>query len=207
MKTRPVVYVAVCAASFLVLARATAPVAAQDKEDRHPVASAKGGMQPASVGQKVPDVELIDLNGKKLHLSDFQNNLQSNKGGVVLLTFWCSFCHSCRRVEARVDKLSEAYRGQVAVIAIDSSAGETAAKVAAFAKKKNLRFPILLDPQGRAADLFGASVTTTSAVIDNHGVLRYCGRFGFGDDRFAEDALQSVLSSKPVAMPTTKHQG
>ena len=34
MNARPVVFVALCAASLLVLARATAPVAAQDKEDK-----------------------------------------------------------------------------------------------------------------------------------------------------------------------------
>ena len=71
-----------------------------------------------------------------------------------------------------------------------------------------LALPIVLDPGGRTADLFGTEVTTTTVVIDGNGVLRYCGRFGQGDEvASAEAALKAVLAGKEVAVKTTPHDG
>lgn len=116
----------------------------------------------------------------------------------VVLTFWCSFCGSCRRVEHRLDKLAWDYRPKAAVVALDTSAGETLETVRAFAKKNGLKLPIVLDPAGRTADLFAAKVTTTTVVIDGDGVLRSCGQFGTEKQPFAEEALKAVLAGKDV---------
>src|SRR5687767_8302215 len=61
--------------------------------------------------------------------------------------------------------------------AIDANADDTMERVAAFVKKKGLTIPIVLDPSGHAADVFGVTKTTTTVVIDGEGVLRYCGQF------------------------------
>ena len=111
-------------------------------------------------------------------------------------------------MEQHLDKLARDYAGQAAVIALDANADETAAKVAAFAKDKGLTMPIVLDPSGRTADVFGTDVTTTTVVIDGHGLLRYCGRFWGGDRAaYAEDALKAVLAGKEVGVKTTLHDG
>jgi thiol-disulfide isomerase/thioredoxin len=142
-----------------------------------------------AVGVKVPDFSVRSLDGKTVKLSELQKDKKRTKKGVVVLSFWCSTCGSCRRVEHHLDKLAKAYNGQAAVIALDANAGETAERVAAFAKDKGLAMPIVLDPSGRTADVFGTEVTTTTVVIDGNGVLRYCGRF-----RQAEEALKAVLA-------------
>ncbi|GIT29727.1 MAG: hypothetical protein Ct9H300mP1_17730 [Planctomycetaceae bacterium] len=43
----------------------------------------------------------------------------------MVLNFWCSFCGSCRHVEHSLNKLASAYKGRVAVVALDASPGET----------------------------------------------------------------------------------
>jgi thiol-disulfide isomerase/thioredoxin len=159
-----------------------------------------------AVGEKVPDFSLWTLDGKAVKLSEFQKDESRTKQGVVVLCFWCSTCSSCRRVEPHLDKLARDYQGRAAVIALDANAGETAERVTAFAKDKGLALPIVLDPDARTADLFGTDVTTTTVVIDGQGVLRYCGRFGPGDDA-AEGALKAVLAGKEVAVKTTPHDG
>jgi thiol-disulfide isomerase/thioredoxin len=155
-----------------------------------------------SVGSKVPDFSVRTLDGKTVKLSELQKDQKRTKQGVVVLTFWCSTCGSCRRVEHHLDKLAKDYEGQAAVIALDANAGETAEKVAAFAREKGLALPIVLDPSGRTADVFGTEVTTTTVVIDGKGLLRYCGRFGQ-----CEAALKAVLAGKEVAVKTTPHDG
>jgi peroxiredoxin len=159
---------------------------------------------PLTIGDKVPDFEVRDLQGKTYRLSDLQ---KQTKSGIVSLTFWCSFCHSCREVEARMDRFAKEHKGQAVIAALDASAGETGAGVAAFAKQTGLSLPILMDAPGKAADLFGVKVTTTTVVIDGQGTLRYRGRFLDGDQMFAQDALKAMLGGKPVTRKETALRG
>jgi thiol-disulfide isomerase/thioredoxin len=165
----------------------------------HAAGARKGAV---AVGGKVPDFSVRTLDGKDVKLGEVRKDPKRTKTGVVVLSFWCSTCGSCRRVEPQLDKLARDYEGRAAVIALDANAGEAAEKVAAFAKEKGLALPIVLDAGGRTADVFGTDVTTTTVVIDGDGVLRYCGRFAQ-----AEEALKAVLAGKEVAVKTTPHEG
>ena len=170
-----------------------------------------GSAKPAKlksieIGDTVPDFE-VAIDGKKRKLSELQKDASLSKSGVVMLTFWCSFCHSCRDVERPLDAVAKKHKGQAAVIAIDASAGETTEEVAAFAKKRKLSLPIALNADGAAADLFGVRVTTTTVVIDGKGVLRYRGRFADRRHTYAEDALKNVLAGQTVKVAETTHRG
>lgn len=160
-----------------------------------------------AVGDKVPDFTMTDLDGKTWKLSELHRKAGLKNRTAVVLTFWCSFCHSCRHVERHLDQLAKEYKGKAAIFAIDASAGETAEAVAEFAKEKGLTVPVLLNSDSSAADLFGTKVTTTTVVIDADRVLRYCGQFGHGEHRPAEDALTSVLAGRDVQVKTTPHRG
>lgn len=129
------------------------------------------------VGDKVPDFSVRTLDGKSVKLSELQKDARRTKTGVVVLSFWCSTCHSCRDVEHLLAELYKDYEGQAAVMALAANSDETAKSVAAFVKKNGLELPVVLDPSGDAADLFGVKRTTTTVVIDGNGVLRYCGQF------------------------------
>jgi thiol-disulfide isomerase/thioredoxin len=161
-----------------------------------------------SVGVKVPDFTVRTLANTSVTLRELQKDERQTKKGVVVLSFWCSTCHSCRHVEQQLAKLAKEYAGQAAVLALDANAGDTLERVAAFVTKKGLALPIVLDASGHAADLFGVSRTTTTVVIDGDGVLRYCGQFLHkSSGASAEAALQAVLSGKEVGAKTTPHLG
>jgi RNA polymerase sigma factor (sigma-70 family) len=162
---------------------------------------------PLVVGQQVADFSVTDLAGKELRFSEMRQAAKRAKKGVIVLSFWCSFCGSCRLVEDNLDRLAKDYQDEATVIALDASAGETAEKVSAYVKKKGLTLPIVLDPTGATADLFGTKVTTTTVVIDGDGVVRYCGRFSDGKLVYTEEALKAVLAGAEVPVKTTPHDG
>jgi thiol-disulfide isomerase/thioredoxin len=76
---------------------------------------------PLRIGEKVPDFTVADVSGKTWKLSVWQ---KSSRSGVVSLTFWCSFCHSCRHMESRLDKFAQAYRDRVMVAAWTPAPGK-----------------------------------------------------------------------------------
>ena len=158
------------------------------------------------IGQVVPDFE-VTIDGMSRKLSELQKDSTLTQDGTIAFTFWCSFCHSCRDVEADLDKLAATYQGRVGIIALDASAGETAEAVAEFAAKKKLSMPIALDAQAATADLFGIRTTTTTVVIDSKRVLRYCGRFSDDQHSYAENAIVAVLAGSDVVVKQTAHRG
>ncbi len=159
-----------------------------------------------AIGDMVPDFE-VSIAGKKWKLSELRQNKEITADGTLVLTFWCSFCHSCRHVEQSLDALAKEYRGKVGVIALDASAGETTDGVTEFAKKRELSLPIALDASGASASIFGTRVTTTTVVIDKDGLLRYRGQFGDGQHSFALEALRAVLAGKEVSVQETLQKG
>ena len=160
--------------------------------------------KPLAVGDTVPDVELTDLAGKPVKLSELRARAPS---GLVSLTFWCTFCHSCRMMDARFQKLADDHRGKAAVVGVDASAADDAKKVEDFAKAKGFTVPVVMDPAGKAADLFGVRVTTTTVLIDKAGVLRYRGSFDGPGGSHARDALAALLEGKDVAVRETPPKG
>jgi len=156
------------------------------------------------VGQQVPDFAVTDLSGTTLKLSELRKKSPS---GVVSLTYWCSFCHSCRHLEKRLDEFARQQRETAAVVLIDASAGETPEGVTSFAETTDLSLPILLDKGGKTVDLFGVRATTTTLVIDANGILRYRGQFGQSPQEPAVAALKALLGGKEVPQKETPQRG
>lgn len=156
------------------------------------------------VGEKVPDFTVTDLAGKSVTLSDLQKRTGS---GVVSLTFWCTFCHSCRMMDARFQKLAGELKDKAVVVAVDASATDNAQRVEDFTKAKKFSVPVYMDSEAKAADLFGVRLTTTTVLIDKSGVLRYWGQFGGEANPAAENALRAILDGKDVTVKETTASG
>lgn len=179
------------------------------KKQVEPHARKKAGDEaPAvKVGDKVPSFVVVNLEGKSESLADLQKDPKSGQPRPIVLTFWCSFCDSCRGIDQPLDKLAAEYKGKATVVAIDASAPDSAADIKAFVTEHKLTLPVVVDKKGAAADLFGAHVTTTTVVIDAAGTLRYRGRFSQADHSFAAEALKAVLDGKDVHTKETKPRG
>jgi peroxiredoxin len=158
----------------------------------------------ADVGDRVGDFRLADVNGNTHSLSGYA-------GKVVVLAFWSFKCPVALAYTDRLLALQDKYAGRgVVVLAVASSANESAAEVKRNASNLGLKFPVLLDSDGALADKVGATHTPEIFILDRGGVIRYQGaidnnkRPGDGGRiAHAEEALDSMLAGRPVQMAET----
>jgi peroxiredoxin len=85
---------------------------------------------------------------------------------------------------------------------VDSNVHDDAERVNAFLAQRGLGFRVLMDEGSALARTWGTTRTTTSAVIDAEGRVRYYGAY-----QGAEAAVRNLLAGDPVAVPTAPGGG
>ena len=123
-----------------------------------------GTSAPAPVvGAPAPDFTLQDTGGAAVSLS-------GQKGKVVLVNFWATWCGPCRLEMPAMQQRYSTYKDQgFVVLAVDYD--EPLADVSAFAQELNLTFPILLDPGANVNNLYRIVGYPTSFFVDREGKI------------------------------------
>jgi thiol-disulfide isomerase/thioredoxin len=103
---------------------------------------------------------------ERLDGGDFR--VTDQRGRIVFLDFYASWCEPCRLELPLVEAWSRAHPAAV-VTPID--VGEPRSTVARFARRYELR-GVALDPQSTARALFGVEGFPTVVVIDGGGYVR-----------------------------------
>ena len=107
------------------------------------------------------DIELIDLNDRKVRISDF-------KGKIVFLNFWTTWCTPCKIEMPAMEKLNAKLKDKdFAMVAVDLE--EPVSRVKDFVKRYKLSFTILLDSKGEVGRLFGIRSIPTTYILDMDG--------------------------------------
>lgn len=159
-----------------------------------PGAAIAQGDGPA-IGSDVTDFAVADNQGKEFRLST-ERKSGAGPGTIVVLTFWCTTCGSCRRIDGEFDDKAREYADKgVRFLAVDSNFNDSVERVNRFLEKNELAFPVLMDPKADVAKIFGTEMTTTTAVIDGQGKLRYYGGF-----HGALDAVANLTAGQEVAV-------
>jgi thiol-disulfide isomerase/thioredoxin len=115
-------------------------------------------------GKPTPPLALHDLSGKPVDLAAL-------RGRVVLVNFWATWCEPCIAEMPSIARLEEKLQGKpFAVLAVNY--GESRAKVEKFLGKSGVKLHVLLDPDQKAADDWGAKGLPMSFLIDARGNVR-----------------------------------
>lgn len=168
---------------------------------------------PASrLGQQVQDFTLDDYRGRARSLSDW------SQAKCVVVVFLGTDCPLVKLYLPRLAQLATEWEAQgVAVVGINSNQQDPLTKVAAFAQRHEVPYPILKDPANQVADQFGALRTPEAFVLDGERRIRYRGRiddqFGIGyqkpepQRRDLAVAVEEVLAGKDVSKPYAEAPG
>ncbi len=119
-----------------------------------------------------PDFTLKSAEGRNLRLAE-------QRGQVVLVNFWASWCGPCKVEMPHLNKLYDKYRASgftLLAVNIDDDARTGAATAA----KWGLKFPVLLDADKRVSKLYDLGSMPATVLIDRDGKVRYLHR-GYRD--------------------------
>ena len=150
------------------------------------LAAAAGALQS---GDRAPAVKGARLDGKG------QLSLQSERGKVVYLDFWASWCKPCALSLPALDAFRKEFPAKdFTVFAINVDRDPAAAR--AFLSRRPVGYPSLFDPEGKLPTQFGVETMPTSFLIDRKGVIRRVHR-GFRKEDVPElrAAIQELLRS------------
>lgn len=103
-------------------------------------------------------------------LSGIQSGLGYYRGKIVVMNLWASWCPPCRAEMPDLQRLYAAYRSRnVIVIGVDQ--GESAQRVADFARSLDIHYPILLDQEQQYGRVYAALGLPTTIVVDPNGTV------------------------------------
>jgi peroxiredoxin len=115
-----------------------------------------------------PDFTLRTMDGPNLRL-------QEQRGRVVLVNFWATWCGPCRQEMPHMNRLYEKYRSSGFVL-LGVNVDEDPRNAAGVAAKLGVKFPVLLDTDKKVSKLYDLSTMPSTVLIDRDGRVRYVHR-------------------------------
>jgi len=151
-------------------------------------AFALAGCGAGAASNAAPDFSLASRDGKTVTLS-------GQKGRVVLVNFWATWCDSCKEELPLLQQLQRAQGGDRFELLAVSVDDDPAKAVPPFAAKRGLDFPILYGDR-KTMDEYAVRELPTSYLIGPDGsiVRRYVGPL---DARLVENDILSLLNRRP----------
>lgn len=136
-----------------------------------------------------PDFTLTDVEGRQVSLSDYLGKK------AVLIDFWATWCKPCIAEMVHLQKMYEAKKDGLVVLAISIDGPETEAQVAPFVKTKGWTFPVLLDSETRATGLYNPRrAAPFTVLIDRHGkIVKKREGFNAGDEVQLEADVEAAM--------------
>ncbi len=151
----------------------------------------KPGIESALVGKPAPDfnLELLGSGGKTFHLAE-------QKGKVVILDFWATWCGPCLQTMPLVEKVAHEFEAEgVQLIAVNLE--EPAKQITSTLERHKLQVTVAMDIDGVAATKYQATAIPQTVIIDREGKVARL--FVGGGPKLADqlrEALREVLTGQ-----------
>lgn len=141
------------------------------------------------------DFLLKDINGKSHALSDYLGKY------VIVASCFSVWCEPCKSELSALEKLYETYKGRnVIVLALSMDPPEFRRELRLLAKKLGLTFPVLIDDELKAADLFNPDRNMPFSTVIDMNRNQIWSHMGYvpGDEKELESVILSALDEKPA---------
>ncbi|MGZ8211058.1 MAG: TlpA family protein disulfide reductase [Burkholderiales bacterium] len=146
-------------------------------------------------GGATPVLRLVDIDGG-------QHDLKAQRGKVVLVNFWATWCEPCRAEMPSIQRLRDRLTGKpftVLMVNVD----EPDARVRRYLSETGIDLPVLLDRNKTATREWAVRVLPATFLVGPDGRVRY--RL-IGDMDWNTDQVVSIVN-RLLATPRLEDRG
>jgi peroxiredoxin len=122
----------------------------------------------AEMKGKAPDFTLKSMHGQNLKLSE-------QRGNVVLINFWASWCGPCRQEMPLLNDIYLRYR-KMGFTLFGVNVEEDSSKAKKMVADLKVAFPILYDTTNAVSKLYNVEAMPTTIIVDRDGNMRFLHR-------------------------------
>ncbi|MFQ5597585.1 MAG: TlpA family protein disulfide reductase [Nitrospiria bacterium] len=145
-----------------------------------------GPVEATQVPQTAADFTVKSLGGENIKLSE-------QRGRVVILNFWATWCAPCKKELPYFNELYGKYK-HVGLEILGVNIDKTRSEAVRMTRTMGLDFPVLLDPSGTISGLYRIRSMPTTYIVAKDGTIRHI-HWGFGPNEPAryEKEVRSLL--------------
>ena len=134
-----------------------------------------------------PDFTLRTLGGPNLRLKE-------QRGHVVLVNFWATWCGPCREEMPHLNRLYDKYKGS-GVVLLGVNVDDDLRNVNNVVSQMGVKFPVLLDGGDKQVSrLYEMNAMPATVLIDRDGKVRYLHRgYRAGFEQTYEQQIRELL--------------
>lgn len=133
-----------------------------------------------------PDFTLKSTTGDNVRLAE-------QRGTVVMLNFWASWCAPCRKEMPLLDELYQRYKDAGFVLYGVNVESDTAA-ADKLLEDIPVSFPVLYDPTSEVSKLYSVDAMPTTILIDRDGNIRHVNRgYRSGDEEKYRTQIKELI--------------
>ena len=145
-----------------------------------------GAQASVQLSSAAPDFTLKSVAGPNLRL-------QEQRGQVVMINFWATWCGPCRQEMPHLNRIYDKYRSTGFVL-LGVNIDDDPRAAADLAAKLGLRFPVLLDTDKKVSRVYDMSAMPATLLVDRDGRVRYIHRgYRDGVEQTYEEQVRSLL--------------
>ncbi len=144
------------------------------------------GFAAMAQAEKAPDFTLKSDTGDNVRLEE-------QRGKVVMINFWASWCAPCRKEMPLLEELHDRYeQAGFTLFGVNVEQNPDAAQK--FLDDVGVTFPILYDPESTASRAYQVSAMPTTVMVDRDGEVRYVNRgYKEGDEAKYRDQIRELI--------------
>lgn len=144
-----------------------------------------------AIGTDLPSLELADTEGKLVNLADYSDKL-------MIISFWSTVCEFCDKQLPVFQELVEETEGETEIFLVNIF--EPADVVKEYKDTNNIPFPVLVDSEGKTAELFQIRGTPTNYFV-RHGIV--CANMS---GAISMETLVDTLKECKIVVPDREEQ-
>ena len=121
-----------------------------------------------ALSSAAPDFTLRTMGGPNMRLAE-------QRGRVVMINFWATWCGPCRQEMPQLNRLYEKYKASGFVL-LGVNVDDDVRNATDVAAKLAVSFPVLLDTDKAVSKLYDLSTMPSTVLVDRDGKVRYLHR-------------------------------